>query len=108
MRLRVRAEQPTPGWKTRYPVRPGAEGTVDEFAHGHGMRRCRYRGRSKVHVQHVLTAIDIDIERPSGLPPTEGALLPRQDRARTPGSRVRRGPPGKGGAPGRRGAGGGD
>ncbi|MFE9454228.1 hypothetical protein [Streptomyces sp. NPDC006739] len=30
------------------------ESTVNEFAHGHGIRRCRYRGQGKVHVQHVL------------------------------------------------------
>jgi hypothetical protein len=23
------------------------EGTINEFAHGHGMRRCRYRGQPK-------------------------------------------------------------
>ncbi|MGW7674577.1 transposase, partial [Streptomyces sp. NPDC054775] len=44
------------GWKSRYAVRSGVEGTVNEFAHGHGMRRCRYRGQSKAHVQHILTA----------------------------------------------------
>ncbi|WP_442481004.1 hypothetical protein [Streptomyces kroppenstedtii] len=27
------------------------EGTVNEFTHGHGMRRCRYRGQGKVHLQ---------------------------------------------------------
>ncbi|MGW5276904.1 transposase [Streptomyces sp. NPDC004044] len=43
LQLRVRAEHQTPEWKTRYAVRSGVEGTVNEFAHGHGMRRCRYR-----------------------------------------------------------------
>ncbi|MFJ6433356.1 transposase [Streptomyces sp. NPDC091416] len=38
------AEQQTPEWKARYAVRSGVESTVNEFAHGHGMRRCRYRG----------------------------------------------------------------
>ncbi|MGV4988497.1 transposase, partial [Streptomyces sp. NRAIS3] len=52
-----RTEQQTPEWKTRYSVRSGVEGTVNEFAHGHGMRRCRYRGQRKAHMQHVLTAI---------------------------------------------------
>ncbi|MEU9269110.1 transposase [Streptomyces sp. NPDC048251] len=47
MQLRVRTEQQTPQWKTRYAVRSGVEGTVNEFAHGHGMRRCRYRGQGK-------------------------------------------------------------
>jgi len=42
------------------------------------MRHCRYRGQVKVHLQHELTAIAIDIERLSGLPPTEEALPPRR------------------------------
>ena len=78
LQLRVRAEQQTPEWKTRYAVRSGVEGTVNEFAHGHGMRRCRYRGQRKAHFQHVLTAIAVNIERLSGLPPTGEAPPPRR------------------------------
>lgn len=81
LQLRVRAEQQTPEWKARYAVRSGVEGTVNEFAHGHGMRRCRYRGQSKAHVQHVLTAIAINIERLSTLPPTEKAPPSRRPTA---------------------------
>lgn len=81
LQLRVRAEQQTPEWKARYAVRSGVEGTVNEFAHGHGMRRCRYRGKGKVHVQHVLTAIAVNIERLSGLPPAEEAPTPRRPTA---------------------------
>ncbi|MGW1752424.1 transposase [Streptomyces sp. NPDC002092] len=79
--LRVRAEQQTPEWKTRYAVRSGVESTVNEFAHGHGMRRCRYRGQGKVHAQHVLTAIAVNIERLGGLSPAEEAPNPRQPTA---------------------------
>ncbi|MGW0710823.1 transposase [Streptomyces sp. NPDC002643] len=79
MQLRVRAEQQTPEWKPRYAVRSGVEGTVNEFAHGHGMRRCRYRGQGKVHVQHVLTAIAVNIERLSGRSPAEEAPTPPAD-----------------------------
>jgi Predicted solute binding protein len=50
-------------------VRSGIEGTVCEFARGHGMRHCRYRGQPKAHLQHVLTAIAVNIERLSQLPP---------------------------------------
>ncbi|MEU3462997.1 transposase [Streptomyces sp. NPDC006733] len=81
LQLRVRAEQQAPEWKTRYAVRSGVEGTVNEFAHGHGMRRCRYRGQGKAHIQHILTAIAVNIERLSGLPPNEEALTPRQPTA---------------------------
>ncbi|MFE4754984.1 transposase [Streptomyces mirabilis] len=83
LQLRVRTEQQTPEWKTRYAVRSGVEGTVtvNEFAHGYGMRRCRYRGQGKAHIQHVLTAIAVNIERLSGLPPTEEAPTPRRPTA---------------------------
>jgi len=81
LQLRVRAEQQTTEWKIRYAVRSGVEGTVNEFAHGHGMRHCRYRGQSKAHVQHVLTAIAVNIERLSGLPSAEGGPPPRHPTA---------------------------
>jgi hypothetical protein len=77
LQLRVRAEQQSPDWQTRYAVRSGAEGTVNEFAHGHGMRRCRYRGQLKAHLQHVFTAIAVNIERLSGLPPSREATSSR-------------------------------
>lgn len=70
LQLRARSEQQTTEWKTRYAVRSGVEGTVNEFAHGYGMRRCRYRGQPKAHLQHVFTAIAVNIERLSGMPPT--------------------------------------
>ncbi|MFE5923529.1 transposase [Streptomyces sp. NPDC056468] len=54
--------------RTRYAVRSGVEGTVNEFAYGHGMRRCRHRGQRKAHIQPVLTAIAVNIERLSALP----------------------------------------
>ncbi|UKY48570.1 transposase [Streptomyces inhibens] len=75
--LQVRAEQQTPDWRTRYAVRSGVEGTVNEFAHGHGMRRCRYRGQPKAHLQHVLTAIAVNIERLSDVSPAGEASPPR-------------------------------
>ncbi|EST18447.1 hypothetical protein M878_44835 [Streptomyces roseochromogenus subsp. oscitans DS 12.976] len=57
------------------------EGTINEFAHGHGMPRCRYRGQSKTHLQHVLTAIAVNIERLSGRSLTEEASSPRPSTA---------------------------
>ncbi|WP_441248262.1 transposase [Kitasatospora sp. McL0602] len=77
LQVRVRTEQQTPEWKARYAVRSGVEGTINEFAHGHGMRRCRYRGQPKAHVQHVLTAIAVNTERLSGRPATQRAPSPR-------------------------------
>ncbi|WP_351237094.1 transposase [Streptomyces sp. NPDC002133] len=77
LQVRVRSEQQTPEWKARYAVRSGVEGTINEFAHGHGMRRCRYRGRPKAHLQHVLTVIAMNIERLSSRSVTEEASSPR-------------------------------
>ena len=77
LQVRVRAEQQTPEWKARYAVRSGVESTINEFAHGHSMRRCRYRGQPKAHLQHVLTAIAVNIERLSGRSVTEEASPPR-------------------------------
>ncbi|MFE7587779.1 transposase [Kitasatospora sp. NPDC057512] len=77
MQVRVRTEQQTPEWKARYTVRSGIEGTIDEFAHGHGMCRCRYRGQPKAHPKHVLRAIAVNIERLSGRPVTGEAPSPR-------------------------------
>ncbi|MER6442259.1 transposase [Streptomyces sp. NPDC001185] len=81
LQLRVRAEQQTREWQARYAVRSGVGGTVNEFARGHGMCRCRNGGQGKAHIQHVLTAIAVDIERLSGLAPAEEAPTPRQPTA---------------------------
>ncbi|WP_232544718.1 transposase [Streptomyces buecherae] len=77
LQLRVRTEQQTPAWKACYAVRSGVEGTMNEFAHGHGMRHCRYRGQPKTHLQHVLTAIAVNIERLSSRSETGEPPSPR-------------------------------
>jgi transposase len=71
LQVRNRADQQDPAWHKRYAVRSGIEGTVCELARGHGMRHCRYRGQPKAHLQHVLTAIAVNIERLSQQPPGE-------------------------------------
>ena len=69
LQLRNRTDQQDPAWRKRYAVRSGIEGTVCELARGHGMRHCR--GQPKAHLQHVLTAIAVNIERLSQIPPGE-------------------------------------
>jgi hypothetical protein len=71
LQIRNRADQQDPAWHKRYAVRSGIEGTVCELARGHGMRHCRYQGQPKAHLQHVLTAIAVNIERLSQVPPGE-------------------------------------
>ncbi|MEV5599815.1 transposase [Streptomyces sp. NPDC052496] len=77
----ARAEQQTPAWKSRYAMRAGVESTINEFVHGHGMRRCRYRSRDRAHAQHVLTAIAINVERISAQAPGSPGHHPRQPTA---------------------------
>jgi DDE family transposase len=73
LEARNRAGQQDPAWHKRHAVRSGVDGTVCELARGHGMRHCRYCGQPKAHLQHVLTAIAVNIERLSQLPPGESA-----------------------------------
>jgi transposase len=56
-------QQQTPEWKQRYALRAGAEATVSETVHAHGVRHRRYRSLAKTHVQHVLTAAGTNIVR---------------------------------------------
>ncbi|MFE9327994.1 transposase [Nocardia sp. NPDC052278] len=77
LQVRARTEQQSAAWRTRYAVRSGIEGTICEFAHGHGMRRCRYRGQTKTHLQHVFTAIAVNIERLSAGPLPDEPSPPR-------------------------------
>ncbi|MET9090294.1 transposase [Streptomyces sp. NPDC004237] len=56
-------------------------GTGLEFANGHGMRQCRYRSEEKAHVQHVLTAITVNLERIGVHLPSAPARQPRNPTA---------------------------
>lgn len=58
-----RDEQQTQEWLSRYALRAAIESTISEFVNGHGMRQCRYRSEDKAHVQHILTAIAVNLER---------------------------------------------
>jgi transposase len=60
---RNRTDQQDKGWRRRYGMRSGVEGTVHELADTHRARRSRYHGHTKTHVQHVLTAIAINLQR---------------------------------------------
>lgn len=50
---------------------------MNECVNGHRMRRCRYHGLAKTHIQHVLTAIAINIERLSEQEPAHSTHRPR-------------------------------
>ncbi|MFH8582574.1 transposase [Streptomyces zaomyceticus] len=59
----ARRPAPTSLNQVQYAARSGVEGTICEFVNGHRARRGRYHGVAKTHVQNVLTAIAISLER---------------------------------------------
>jgi len=58
-----RHEQMTPAFRQGYQTRAGIEATLSQAVRGMGIRRARYDGLSKVHLQHVLTAVAINMVR---------------------------------------------
>ncbi|MGW1550850.1 IS1182 family transposase [Streptomyces sp. NPDC002346] len=81
LQARNRADQQDPQWQRLYASRSGVEGTMNELVNGHRMRRCRYHGVAKAHVQHVLTAIAVNIERLSTQEPEDSTYRPRSPTA---------------------------
>jgi len=63
MLQRTRRLQTTPEWKARYERRAGIEGTISQGTRGFGLRRSRYIGEAKTHLQHILTASAINLVR---------------------------------------------
>jgi len=59
----ARARQQTEDFKARYATRAGVEGTMSQSAYALGMRRSRYIGLDKTHLQHVLTATAMNLTR---------------------------------------------
>ena len=58
-----RHEQETPAFRQAYQTRAGIEGTLSQAVRGMGIRRARYDGLPKTQVQHVLTAVAINLVR---------------------------------------------
>jgi hypothetical protein len=59
----ARTEQTTDDWKTRYRARAGIEGTISQAVAVTGIRRARYTGIEKVHLEHVFAATAINLIR---------------------------------------------
>jgi transposase len=47
----------------RYKQRAGVEGTLSQGVRAFGLRRTRYRGLAKTHMQHVAIAAAINVDR---------------------------------------------
>lgn len=59
----ARRYQKTEAFKERYKKRAGIEGTVGQACDTFGLRHSRYRGLKKTHLQNVMTAIAINLNR---------------------------------------------
>ena len=49
--------------RRRYARRAGIEGTLSQGVRAFGLRRSRYRGLARTHLQHVATAAAVNLER---------------------------------------------
>jgi transposase len=61
--VRLRAEQERPEWKALYHRRAGVEGTFAQGARLMGLRRARYVGSAKVHLQQLVIAVALNLVR---------------------------------------------
>ena len=59
----ARAEQADPAWRGRYALRSGVEGTIHQAVAVTGTRRARYRGLAKTHLEHVFSAVALNLIR---------------------------------------------
>ena len=58
-----RQRQTTDEFKKKYKRRAGVEGTVSQGIRGFGLRRSRYIGLAKTHLQHICIAVAINLMR---------------------------------------------
>jgi transposase len=60
---RIRAEQATADWRQRYALRCGVESLISQASRLSDLHQARYRGLAKTHLQHVLTALALNLVR---------------------------------------------
>jgi len=59
----ARKYQQTPAFARRYALREGIEATISQGVRAFGMRRSRYIGQAKTHLQHLGIAVAINLVR---------------------------------------------
>lgn len=59
----ARQREKTQEFKDRYAPRAGIEGTLSQGTRSFELRRSRYIGEAKTHLQHVLIAVAINLKR---------------------------------------------
>jgi transposase len=60
---RARTFQRTPAFAQKYALRAGIEATISQGVRAFGMRRSRYVGQAKTHLQHIGIATAINLVR---------------------------------------------
>jgi transposase len=74
----ARHRQTTAEFKAAYAVRAGVEGSLSQGVRIGGLRQARYRGLPKTRLQHILTAVGINIIRVlAWLAEPAHAIIPR-------------------------------
>jgi transposase len=61
--LAARHRQTTAAFRAQYAARAGIEGTLSQGVRAFGLRRCRYRGLAKTHLQQIATAAALNVSR---------------------------------------------
>ncbi|MGI8313136.1 IS1182 family transposase [Saccharopolyspora hattusasensis] len=59
----ARADQETKDWQAEYALRAGVEGTIRQGIAVTDLRHARYRGLAKTHLQHVFSAVALNLIR---------------------------------------------
>ncbi len=59
----ARQRQTTSEFKHRYATRAGVEGTISQGVRVFDLRRSRYRGHAKTHLQHLIIAAAMNVTR---------------------------------------------
>ena len=59
----ARQREHTQDFKERYAKRAGIEGTISQGTRSCGLRRSRYIGQAKTHLQHIFIAVAINLAR---------------------------------------------
>nr|WP_269078180.1 transposase [Streptomyces sp. YIM 121038] len=60
---RLCAEQATTAWQDRYTLRAGVEAVFAQASQRCNIHHTRYRGQDRTHLQHVLTAMALNLVR---------------------------------------------
>jgi transposase len=60
---KARRQEAEPGFKKRYAARAGIEGTLSQGVRRSDLRRARYVGQAKTHLQNVCTAVALNLVR---------------------------------------------